>query len=359
MEYAAPDRKGKQMKNRCYRAVLAAAIAVLLTGCGADKNENVTKGMEAVAALEYDSALESFEAAKEAGEDERLIYRGTGLAYMGKTMYGEAAQSFEAALGCSDGRIGSMDYDVNYYLATAYYKQGQMAKAIEVYNAITALKPQEKDAYYLRGVIYAQQGNLDQAKEDFNRVISLDGSDYDRLIEIYNVLAGNGYKQAGQEYLQAAMDAGTKGMTNFEKGRICYYLEDYENAKTYLEKARDDSGYEAVLFLGKTHEILGDNNYAISVYNTFLESNGPNAQVLNQLGLCRMDAGDYSGALTAFRNAINIENNGMMQVLKMNEIVACENLKDYKGAASLLDTYLKTYPDDEEAKREYIFLQTR
>ena len=44
------------MKNRCYRAVLAAAIAVLLTGCGADKNENVTKGMEAVAALEYDSA---------------------------------------------------------------------------------------------------------------------------------------------------------------------------------------------------------------------------------------------------------------------------------------------------------------
>jgi len=235
------------MKNRCYRAVLAAAIAVLLTGCGADKNENVTKGMEAVAALEYDSALESFEAAKEAGEDERLIYRGTGLAYMGKTMYGEAAQSFEAALGCSDGRIGSMDYDVNYYLATAYYKQGQMAKAIEVYNAITALKPQEKDAYYLRGVIYAQQGNLDQAKEDFNRVISLDGSDYDRLIEIYNVLAGSGYKQAGQEYLQAAMDAGTKGMTNFEKGRICYYLEDYENAKTYLEKARDDSGYELTI----------------------------------------------------------------------------------------------------------------
>lgn len=56
--------------------------------------------------------------------------------------------------------------------------------------------------------------------------------------------------------------------------------------------------------------------------------------MLNQLGLCRMDAGDYSGALTAFRNAINIENNGMMQVLKMNEIVACENLKDYKGAAS-------------------------
>lgn len=49
----------------------------------------------------------------------------------------------------------------------------------------------------------------------------------------------------------------------------------------------------------------------------------------------------------------------MMQVLKMNEIVAYERLKDYKKASVLMESYLKTYPDDEEAKREYIFLKTR
>ena len=348
------------MKNKRIWAAAAAISVILLSGCkAAGKSENLNAGMEQIAALEYDNALASFEAARAAGENERLISRGEGLAYMGKTMYDEAAQAFEEALAGSDGRIGDLDYDINYYLATAYYKQGDREKAIAVYDAITALREDEKDAYYLRGVLYTEQGNLDQAKEDFDRTIALDSADYDRLIEIYGVLDAGGYKETGQEYLQAAMDAGTKGMTNYEKGRICYYLEDYENARTYLEKARDESGYEAVLFLGKTYETLGDNNYAISVYNTYLESGEANPQVLTQLGLCKMQTGDYEGALAAFQSAMKIEDNGMMQILKMNEIIAYERLCDYKKATVLMESYLKTYPDDEAAQREYIFLQTR
>lgn len=347
-------------KKKLYAAALAGALMALSVGCGlGSKNENLGAGMEAVAALEYDTALASFEAARAAGENLRLVSRGEGLAYMGKTMYEEAAQAFETALSYSSGRLNNLDYDINYYLATAYYKMGDLDKAIGVYNAITALRPQERDAFYLRGTIYARQGKLDQAKEDFDRTISLKRSDYDRLIDIYSVLADFGYKEVGQEYLQAAMNAGTKDMTNFEKGRICYYLEDYENARNYLEKARDNGGYEAILFLGKTYETLGDNNYAISVYNACLESDGPNVHVLNQLGLCRMQTGDYSGALNAFQNAMNIENNGMMQILKMNEIVAYERLGDYQNAAELMKSYLEDYPDDSQAQREYIFLQTR
>lgn len=348
------------MKRRIYIAAVIAGLVAGITACGfKNKNENLSAGMEAVAALEYDNALASFETAREAGEDERLVLRGEGIAYMGKTMYAEAAAAFESALACSDGRVKNVDYDINYYLATAYYKQGESGKAIDVYNAIVALKPGEKDAYYLRGVIYTQQGNLDSAKEDFDKAIALDTANYDRIIDIYGILASEGYKETGQEYLQAAMDAGTKGMTNYEKGRICYYLEDYENARTYLEKARDDGGYEAVLFLGKTYETLGDNNYAISVYNTFLDSAGPNPQVLNQLGLCKMQTGDYEGALAAFQRAMNIEDNGILQTLKMNEIVAYEKLQDYKKASVLIESYLKTYPDDKEAQREAVFLSTR
>ena len=340
-------------------------VAVLLTaafcsGCSlTDKNENIKAGMTAVEALDYDGALASFTLAKEAGEDERLLYRGEGLAYMGKIQYAEAAEAFETALSYSNGRPDSMDYDINYYLATAYYKQGELDKAIKVYDAIVALKPEDKDAYYLRGVIYTQKGSLEQATADFDKTISLDKDDYDRLIDIYCVLNDNGYKESGQTYLQAAMETGTKGMTNFEKGRISFYLEDYENARNYLEKAKDEGGHEAVLFLGKTYETLGDNNYAISVYNTYITSGNANPQVLNQMGLCKMEMGDYQGALEAFQTAMNIEDNGMMQVLKLNEIVAYEMLQEYKKAAVLLESYLKTYPDDELAAREYIFLKTR
>ena len=72
-----------------------------------------------------------------------------------------------------------------------------------------------------------------------------------------------------------------------------------------------------------------------------------------------MNKQDYQKALEAFQAGMQIENNGMMQTLSFNEIVAYEYLGDYQKASVLLDNYLKAYPDDEKAKREKIFLSTR
>ena len=50
---------------------LMAVFALLFAGCGfGNQNENIEAGMTAVKALDYDTALASFEAAKEAGENE-------------------------------------------------------------------------------------------------------------------------------------------------------------------------------------------------------------------------------------------------------------------------------------------------
>ena len=348
------------MKRKTLAAgILTGILMMAVVGCGSKNTTNINAGMEAIASLDYDAALASFEAAKEAGEDTRLLYRGEGIAYMGKTMYSEAVEAFEKALSSSNGVIESMDYDMNYYLATAYFKQGDYDQAIAVYDAILSLHKNEKDALYFRGAAYTAKGDADQAKSNFDAAVALDATDYDRIIDIFCVLNEHGYKEIGQGYLQTAMGNESKKMTNYEKGRISFYLEDYENARTYLEKARDENGYEAVLFLGKTYETLGDNNYAISVYNTYLESNQPNAEVLNQLGLCKLNSGDNEGALQAFEDAMKIENNGMLQTLKMNEIVAYEHLHEYKKAAVLLEGYFKNYPDDTEAQREYTFLKSR
>lgn len=355
------ERKGTAMRSgRVGVVCVTAALFLQLTGCGLwGGNENISAGMEAVEALNYDGALESFGLARQAGENERLVYRGEGLAYMGKTQYEEAAAAFEAALSLSDGRLKNLDYDINYYLATVYYKLGRKDNAISVYDAILALRPGDRDAYYLRGAVYSEQGRLEEARADFDKAISLAPQDYERLIDIYCVLNDNGFRETGQEYLRAAMEGGTKDMSNYEKGCISYYLEDYENARNYLEKAKDEGGYQAVLLLGRTYETLGDNNYAISVYNSYLDSKEQNPQVLNQLGLCKLQMKDYEGALAAFQTAMKLEDNGMMQVLKLNEIVAYEYLQEYQNAAVLMKAYLETYPDDQEAAREYIFLQTR
>lgn len=346
--------------NKKYKVCLAlAGMMIFLAGCGKNGQENIKLGMEAVENMEYEQALTCFENALANGEDNRLLFRGQGLAYMGLTRYAEASQSFEKALANSNVIVDNMDYDINYYLATAYYKNGEPDKAVAVYDAVLALKDTERNAYFLRGAIRLEQGNYEAAIQDFDKTISLNKKDYGQLIAIYEVLEKNGYKQIGQEYLQAAMEADEKSMTDYERGRISFYLEDYASASTYLERARANGDEETILYLGKTYEALGDYNYAANVYSTYLAEHTDSEQMYNQLGICKMRMGNYEEALSAFQAGMNVENNSMLQTLQFNEIVAYEYLGEYKKAAVLMESYLKTYPGDETAKRENIFLQTR
>lgn len=336
-----------------------AGIVFVLTGCGKSGRENIDAGMEKIAEMEYGQALEYFGTALEKGENERLLYRGMGLAYMGMTQYTEAAESFEKALSCGNILVDSMDYDINYYLATAYYKNNEKEKAVGVYDAILALEDAQRTAHYLRGTIKLEMGRYDEAVADFDKAIQLSPKDYGQIIDIYQVLEQNGYKQVGKEYIETAMAEGEKSMDDSEKGLMSYYLEDYTSATTYLERARTNGSEETILYLGKTYEALGEYNYAASVYSSYLEEHTDSEQMYNQLGMCRMQMGYYEEALSAFQAGINVEDNTMLQTLQFNEIVAYEHLGEYKKAAVLMESYLKSYPDEETAKRENDFLQTR
>lgn len=342
---------------------LAAALlctGMLLTACGAGGDPSYTKqGMEAVEALDYEKALTLFQTAEENGEDKRLLYRGMGLAYLGNTDYEAAIVYLEAALKLGSGRVENLDFDINYYLATAYYKNGQMEEAVRAYDAILGLRPEETNAYYLRGCVRLSEGDFEGAQADFDTAVTLDPKNYDRMIRIYMVLEEYGYKEAGQIYLQNAMKENEKSISDYDMGRICYYMGDYENARNFLERLKTATDYGAALYLGRTYEALGDYNYAASIYAGYVNYDQTKAEIYNQLGLCRMQMGEYEAALQAFQTAMNIEENGMMQTLKFNEIIAYEYMGEYKTAAALMNSYLRSYPDDETAKREYDFLQTR
>ena len=126
-------------------------MLMFCVACGAkEKTDNISLGMEAVQNLEYAEAIQYFNAALEENEDERLVCRGMGLAYMGLSKYEDAIAYLEKALRLSDGSVKDIDYDINYYLATAYFKNGQTQDALQSYDAILALRPKEIEAYYLR-----------------------------------------------------------------------------------------------------------------------------------------------------------------------------------------------------------------
>lgn len=331
-------------------------VTSVLTGCG--KNEKVDAGMQLIKELDYQGALAEFEQAREAGENERLTERGIGIAYMGLTRYEDAIEAFEKALMAGDGLVRELDYDLNYYLASAYVKTESYAEALDVYNSIIALKPDE-DVYFLRANVLLELSRYDEAREDFDRVVSMDPTNYDRILEIYQALDHFGYREDGIQYLGNALDKYSDKMSGTELGRIYYYLGEYTQAQVILEKVRDKGDVETFLYLGKSYEATGDYNYARSVYNNYISQNGADARIYNQLGLCEITIRDYNSALSSFENGLALQDVSMQQTLSFNQIVAYEYMGDFDTAYTMIQQYLQNYPDDEKAIREQQFLSSR
>ena len=172
-------------------------------------------------------------------------------------------------------------------------------------------------------------------------------------------MAEGGYKDAGQGYLTDALQTYEAEMSYFDKGRMFYYMGEYQKAYLALEEARGEGGVEGYLYLGMAYEATGDFNYAVSVYNSYLTKVGEDAQVYNQLGLCETKKGEYANALAAFQAGLQMQNSAMKQVLQFNEIMAYEYLGEFETASTLMKSYMISYPDDVKAAREYEFLSTR
>ena len=344
--------------KKCICVAGLLAVAGALCGCG-KAGENTQSAMEQIQAFDYQGALTQLDTAEASGENGRLINRARGIAHMGLTEYDQAIECFRTALAGSSGLVEDVDFDLNYYLAAAYAKSGQYSQAEETYDAILALRQNEVNAYFLRGNVRMNLSEFAEAKEDFDRVIAMEPNNYDRLIEIYEVLEHFGYESVGQEYLQAALEKDGKKMDNYSVGRIYYYLGEYEKAYLALEQAKEKGGEESYLYLGRAYEATGDYNYAANVYTSYLSTSDGSAEMYNQLGLCEMAKGDYQKALEAFQTGMQLEDNGILQTLSFNEIAAYEYLGEYTRAYTLLGSYLNNYPDDKKARREYEFLSTR
>lgn len=355
-------RRYNMIREKKFTCSLAAiALGMVLGGCGfgGAGKANINQGMDAVEQQDYGLALTCFDNALKAGEDERLIYRGMGIAYMGQGRYEEAIGAFEHALRSSNGLVKNVDYDINYYMAMAEYKCGELDAALDTYNAVLDLNERSSDAHYLRGRIELLKNDREAALGDFDRAVELDRGDYDLYICIYQALDAAGMKSEGDGYLSRAMSENSR-MTAYQSGMFSYYLGRYDEARNYFEEARKDGDTpELILYLGRSYEALGDTNYASNLYSAYTDEHQDSAAIYNELGLLSLKQKEYQKALNAFENGISLNDPAYDQSLRFNEAVAYEYLLDFKKAGVLMKEYIDRYPQDEEAQREYIFLSTR
>jgi len=351
------------LKNNMIRKTLILLITIaIVTLCGCSDAKELSDYEQGIAALEeqnYSEALSCFVRAQESGHNKQLVYRGEGMAYLGLGDYENAMNAFSNALSESNGLLKKVDYDINYYMAVAEVKSGNLDAAINTYTNIIALDKNGSDAYYLRGKVYLEKGSIDDAKSDYDMAIEKNKNDSQLYVNIYEDLAGAGLETDAKTYINKGV-ANVAKPTKYELGIFNYYLGDYTQARNYFEEASETKKTEAgIVYLGKTYQALDDSEYAAALYDEFTNNNKTAAIVYNELGILKAQKKDYEGALAAFEAGLQVEDSSCRQTLMYNRIVANEFLGNFSVAASQIKEYLSFYPGDEKAVRENIFLSSR
>lgn len=346
------------MLAKSFILIMTVSMSIGLCGCKKPETKFYNAGLAYLENAQYPEAEENFLLSLEKEEENKNVLRALGIACIYNEKYSEAAEYLVRALQKSNGGIREIDYDINDYLGYAYTMAGDYENAIEVYNALITLQPKKTENYFNRARVLLFAGDKSGAEKDFNVVTSKDPQNMDLHLNIFFTMRDAGYELDARSYILSVVE-NSKKITDYDLGRVNYYLGDYSNARVYLEKAKDMSDTDTILMLGKTYEAIGDYAYAATLYNSYLNAKGNNAAVYNQLGACRMQTGDYAGAITAFSFGLKLNDKKYEQELLFNEAVAYEYSLDFETAKEKMKEYVSLYPKDSKAVHELVFLNTR
>ena len=340
-----------------------AAASLFLGGCamGGATGKKTVQGISALESEDYHQAQKLFEEAVKEGEEEVLAYRGLGMAYMGLAEYEKAEEAFEIALEYTDDRMPENTQDIQLYLATVQYREEKYEDTVTTCDGILENASKgNADAYFLRGASYLHEGLQEDASKDFDAAVSLTPTDYDLYLNIYESYNQQNLSGLGGEYLQSALNIQGNDMEHsYNRGRIYYYLENYEQAQSQLIGPVEQKYEPAMYLIGKVYLAQEDFEHAQAIYQQIQSEFGESAEAYNGLALCAMENGDYDSALTYITQGLSLDGTEGKQELYFNEIVAYERKLDFATAKAKAQEYIQNYPSDEAGQKEGVFLSTR
>ena len=249
------------------------------------------------------------------------LLKQEGMQLQASGDYTGAIAKYEEALKLADMKVAAEEIDIAYYKASAQYRSGDLAGAIDTYSAILAVKENE-NSYLGRGLLYVAAKDAQKAEADLNKVL----------------------KETKNPLIQ---------------GIIYNAVNETQKAKECFEKAKKAEEADAIFYLANIYEKQGDHNYAMILLEEYIESGKANAEGYLSVGRHYFDAGAYEDALTLIRQGISLGESGVLKSLMQEEIACYEKLADFTSAREKAEAYLEKYPDDTLIQREYEFLKSR
>ena len=292
-------------------------------------------------------------------EASQLTYRQKGISLMENGKYEEALVEFQNALDMSLGDIGEEEIDICFYKAEAQYELGDVESAMKTYTSILEVEENAK-AYFLRGNLYYSLGNEENALSDYAAAVEHAPKEYELYIGVYEALTAHGKDKEAQEYLNQALEIkGNSAYDKMQKGRIQFLLGESDTAIALLEEAIKGKETEGYFYLAEIQEALGNTQAAEENITAYIESGKVDSYNLFEVANSQLGKGNYAMAIQCLNQALALETVPNKQMILKTLIIAHEQNRDFGTAKELMAEYIEAYPDDEEAMREYTFLETR
>ena len=348
------------MRNKKIIWMLAAGLGMtLLTGCGGENKKTYEQANTDLEQGNYDYALNEYQACISAGYKLSQSYRGSGIVKLRTGDYQGAIDDLTSAL--NDEKTGKSDQkDILEYRAAAELKAELYDQAMADCQTLAEDYSLNANDYYLTGCVALAMDSYDEASSNFSEAYGSD-STYEMAIQIYEAYLTQDMEADGTRYLEAALKTEAKTADDYcERGKVYYYMQDYDNARTELTTASEKGSTEAALILGMVYMAQGDTANARSFYQQYIDADGEDpAKGYNGLALCDIADGDYDSALQNISQGLGDATSDEMRDLLFNEIVVYEKKLDFSTALSKAQEYVQTFKDDKAAAKELTFLQSR
>lgn len=344
------------MKKKWILPLLLVLTLCIFTGCGKGMDDIYEKGITALESGEYMEAANYFEELLSSGQRKAESYRGLGIAAYEMGDYSQALTSLTRCLEVMEGENDAFAADVLYYKGAAARAYGDLSQALDAYTELLEYS-YTADAFYRRGVVYMEKGDENNAQADFQKALSLDDR-YDLYQDIYTVCMNYGEKKMAEALVQEALEKDLNSLEDYYyQGLFSYNLGYYDQAQSLLVEAVNDGDDASRLLLGKVYLAMEDTASARALFNEYLQQHENSPSAYNGLALCDIAEENYDAAMDNLEKGLACESEEDIQSLEFNRIVVYEYMHDFETAESLMAEYVKKYPNDETAAREYVFLQ--
>lgn len=228
-----------------------------------------------------------------------------------------AVAALEAAL-----KDQPQDIKVNFSLAQAYHKAGQLEKAEATYANLAALNPQDASAYYGAVVrMYDEAGRYENAIEAAKKVIELNPNSE---MAVYNL------------------------------GIMYQKLERYDEAvKTFQDALRLKPDYDAAYYMiGFCYSKQKKFREAIEAFKNYVALVPDSADAWLNIGISYMQLKDFDNALEPLKKCVDLRPD--YGVALFNLAITYLNLKDNYSARDVYKTLVTVDPDLAEKLKKYL-----